>query len=83
MPNEMTNKVTISTTTTSTIASYLAGFSSFFAGLNFNDWLALAGFIVVFATYLTNLYFQSKRDNREAERHKAEMRAFHVSTKGQ
>lgn len=79
----MTKKVNATTTNTSTIASYMTAFISFFAGLNFNDWLALAGFIVVFATYLTNLYFQLKRDNREAERHNAEMRAFHASTKGQ
>lgn len=69
----MTTKVNTSTTTISTVASYLTGFGSFFAGLRLNDWLALAGFIIVLATYFTNLHFQIKRDRREAERHLKDM----------
>lgn len=37
--------------------------------LTFNEIMMLIGAVLAVATYLTNLYFQRKRDKREAELH--------------
>lgn len=52
----------------STSVAYGSGGAGFMLGLGINDWLAIIGIVFVILTYVTNLYFQYRRDQREQER---------------
>lgn len=45
--------------------SYTVSGVGTFAGLVFNEWLALGGFIIMLMTFAVNTYFRLKRDERE------------------
>ena len=58
---------------TSTV-SYMTNGSVFIWGaLTLNQVLAISAFILALATFAVNLYFQRRRDNREAEFHDKRM----------
>lgn len=53
-----------------TMASYATNSVAFVWGaMTLNQILALAGFALGVATYLTSIYFQKRRDRREVEFH--------------
>lgn len=43
-----------------TVASYAAGGTAIVAGLSFNEWLALGGFIVALATFAYNVWYKER-----------------------
>lgn len=45
--------------------SYAVSGVGTFAGLVFNEWLALGGLIIMMMTFAVNTYFRLKRDKRE------------------
>jgi len=51
-------------------ASYIVSGSGTLAGLAFNEWLALGGFILMAMTFGVNTYFRWKHDKREERRKK-------------
>ena len=60
-------------------ASYLTNGSVFIWGaLTLNQVLAISAFILALATFAVNLYFQRRRDGREAEFHDKRMKAKEV-----
>ena len=63
---------------TSTV-SYMTNGSVFIWGaLTLNQVLAISAFILALATFAVNLYFQRRRDNREAEFHDKRMEVKEV-----
>ena len=63
---------------TSTV-SYMTNGSVFIWGaLTLNQVLAISAFILALATFAVNLYFQRRRDGREAEFHDKRMKAKEV-----
>ena len=68
-----------------TISSYLTSTLAFFAGLSFERYLALGGFIMIVATFLLNRHYKKKdevrkaaHEKRLAEKHEWERRAADV-----
>ena len=60
-------------------ASYLTNGSVFIWGaLTLNQVLAISAFLLALATFAVNLYFQRRRDNREAEFHDKRMEVKEV-----
>ena len=60
-------------------ASYLTNGSVFIWGaLTLNQVLAISAFVLALATFAVNLYFQRRRDNREAEFHDKRMEVKEV-----
>jgi hypothetical protein len=63
-----------------TIGSYVSSFLSIFAGLSFENWLALGGFIVLISTFMMNRHYRKKQDNRDqsAEQRKSELHVLEL-----
>lgn len=63
-----------------TIGSYVSSFLSIFAGLSFENWLALGGFIVLISTFMMNRHYRKKQDNRDQSEddRKAELHVLEV-----
>lgn len=57
--------VEASATTLSAKAFYGGGSTAVVGGLTANEWLAIGGVVVAVLGFLTNLYFQHRRDLRE------------------
>ena len=57
------------TTKITTLASYGTSTGLMTAGVwGVDEWVALAGGIAVLGTFLTNLYFQIRKDRRERDK---------------
>lgn len=63
----------VSAATVATKATYTGGGTAALAGLTANEWLAIAGVVVAVLGFLTNLYFQRRRDLREEREHELEV----------
>ena len=66
----------------STTISYISSAVALFAGLSFERYLALGGFIMIVATFLVNWHYKKKEDRRKkaheqrlAEKHEWERQA--------
>lgn len=51
--------------TTPSIFSYVTAGSGTVLGLAFNEWLALAGFLLMLLTFGVNTYYKRKADKRQ------------------
>jgi hypothetical protein len=60
-------------TTFSTKTTYAGGGTALVGGLTANEWLTVIGVLIAVLGFLTNLYFQHRRDKREEREHKRRM----------
>jgi heme exporter protein D len=68
-----------SATTFGTKATYAGSGTALIGGLAANEWLAVVGVLIAVLGFLTNLYFQHRRDKREEREHQRRM--DHMATR--